>query len=179
MYPNSNSLLISAQDIKGYGVLDINVGEDILTPIVKYVQDEVIHNLIGTSLYDKLLDLIRTDEIKDEENEKYKELLDGYIFHIMAWKVKAECCVDFSEKVRNFGVGRVSDDRVYPDSWNDTQKVAAYFHNRADKYIIELSKFLGCNCNCFPELNHFNKWWEKKPGKNTVVHSSIYFPKDC
>lgn len=177
MYPNNDNLLISVQDIKGFGVLDSNVAEHQLLPIVKHIQDEVVHNLIGTCLYEKLLDLIATEEIRTAENEKYKELLDGYIFHIMAWKVKAESCVDMSYKVRNIGTATISDDRAYPASFSDTQKISAYFHNRADKYVIELGKFLSCNCRCFPELRCCENWWDKKPNPTSGRHSSIYFPK--
>lgn len=178
MYPDNRSLLVSIDDIKAFGVIDINVHEHVLQPIAMYVQDEVIHNLIGTRLYEKLMELVETDEIDLDENECYKQLLRGYIFKIMAWKIKAESCLDLSEKVRNFGVGRVSDDRVYPDTYNDMQKTKRNFHDRADKYVVELGNFLSCNCNCFPELKEHTKWWEKPANPDSGTHTYIYFPSN-
>lgn len=179
MYPNNNELLVSVNDLKNFGVLDANINEHMCLPVVKYVQDEVIHNIIGTKLYEKLMQLIKDDTISLEENECYHELLNGYIFHIMAWKVKAEICIDVAEKVRNIGVGRVADDRFYPNSMAETKKAQNEFHIRADKYVTELGKWFTCKCSCFPELSDIASWWEKKPNESYPTNSFIYFPDDC
>lgn len=177
MYPNYNTLLVSVNDMKGIGILDANLDERTLLPVVKYVQDEMVHNLIGTKLYERLIGLIDTGEINLPANEHYKELLRGYIFYIMGWKVKAEACVDLNKQVRNFGVGTVSDDRVNPDGWSDMLKTSRFFHARADKYVAELARFIRCNCRCFPELDQKVKWWEKAPEQSPSMRSFIYFPK--
>lgn len=179
MYPNSNTLLVTTNALKSFGVFDTNINEHTVLPIIKYVQDEVVHNVIGTQLYEKLLDLINTDTVNVVNNECYKELLDGYLFYIMAWKVKAHLQLDIHEKTRNAGSVRVSDDRVYPNSYQDVQKIADQYHERGNKYLIELGKYLRCQCanGCFPELRYFdNCWWEKSPNESNPTHQHIYFP---
>lgn len=176
MFPNTTTLLISPSDIKNFGLLDINVDEHICTSTIKLTQDKWIRRIIGDKLLNKLIALIDSEEINLIENECYKELLDGYIFHIMAWHTLGELCMRLAEKVRNFGVGRVSDDRVYPDQFDDHRKVARWYHDQADLYTTNLAEFLTCKCSCFPELKEVHEWWEKKPEKSNITHSFIYFP---
>lgn len=178
MYPNSNTLLVNSNALKSHGFIDKNIDEHTILPVIKYVQDEVVHNVIGTALYEKLLELINNKTINEEVNECYKELLDGYLFYIMGWKIKAHMQLDFHEKTRNAGSVRVSDDRVYPNTYSDVTKIADQYHARGNKYMIELGKWLSCGCKseCFPELRHIENWWDKPVNASNPTHQYIFFP---
>lgn len=176
MYPNNRQLLISINDIKNAGILDKNIDETVALAAANRVQDRIIRDLLGSRLYESLISMIIDESIYTEENEKYKELLDGYIFYIMAYRIKGELALDLNEKVRNFGVGRTSDDRVYPNSFQDLQQVRREYYDIADGYIVDLASLLKCHCNCFPELREFHHWWEKRPGSPT--HSYFYVPSN-
>lgn len=175
-YPNENVLLCSISDIKSWGILDENANEKLLLSALKYEQDEIIHNVIGSKLYDRLISLIASGDINKSELSVYKELLEGYIFFILAWRIRGEWAFICAEKSRNQGTG-VSDGNYFRNnSITDIYKVKDHFNNKADKYIIELEKWLCHNWKLIPELREFTHWWEKRPTKGNRS-SLIYFPK--
>lgn len=176
-YPDNLQLLVSAANIKSFNALDINDDEHFLLPIVKFTQDEVVHTLLGTPLFEKLLQLIDTDEIAAEENSIYKKMLDGYIFHIMAWRVKAEYTFQTAVKSRNFGTGFSNDSYLQNTVVTDAFKTRDYYKSISDKYVLEFGRWLCGHADEIPELSYAPEWWEKKPLGDTQTSDFIYFPK--
>lgn len=176
-FADDMTLLIQPDGIKALGLMDRNLDESDVKPVIKFVQDDSIQNLIGTRLLQKLLDLVSSGEICNEGNECYKELLDGYLKWILAWNVMAECHVTFYTKLRNAGVVTVRDNYIQPVSYQDMKKIAADYHDKADSYKVKLQRYLSCECSCFPELRGVEAWWEKRPDKVNGTHSPIFFPK--
>lgn len=175
-YPNNLELLVSASNMKSFGVLDMNDDEHVLLPITKRIQDGVIHNILGTVLLEKLLTLIRTDEIVLDENAIYKQMLDGYIFHIMAWAVRAEYAVETAIKSRNFGTGTSNDSYLQNSILTDVFKIRDYYKSQSDKYVLEFGEWLCGHADEIPELSFIENWWEKKPLNDTQTSDFIYFP---
>lgn len=176
-FADDMTLLISPDAIKALGVMDKNLDDKHISPVIKFVQDDSIQNLVGTRLYQKLLELVRDKEICSEGNECYNEILSGYLKWILAWNVVAQCHVTHYTKLRNAGVITVSDSNIQPVSYETMKKIASDFHDMADLYKVKLQKYLSCNCSCFPELKGVNEWWEERPDKVNGTHTPFYFPK--
>lgn len=174
-YTNDMMLLIAPDTLKSLGVIDANLDEKSLAPIIKFVQDDILQNILGTKLYDNLLELAGTDLICQEGYECYKELLDGFIKWILAWAVMAECYTVFHTKLRNAGAVRITDNNIVPVSYSDMKKVAQDARDKADSYIVKLQKYLTCNYKCFPELKGCGCYGEKSPDKINGTGSPFYF----
>lgn len=169
-------LLVSVDTIKSLGVLDRNLSEQNIAPVIKFVQDDTIQNLIGSRLYERLLFLVDNDSICDEGNECYLELLNGYLKWILAWQVRAQCNLVFHSQLRNAGVINMVDSSFTPISYSDMKKNKADISDMADSYIEMLKRYLSCNCGCFPELKGIDEWWQISPDIKNVTNSPIYFP---
>ena len=70
-----NVLLISEETIKKYSLVSDNLDGKYLYSAIQTAQLVDLDILIGTALLNKLQDLVQTNQIKDEVNKHYKELL--------------------------------------------------------------------------------------------------------
>ncbi|WP_455649924.1 DUF6712 family protein [Enterocloster citroniae] len=138
------------------------------------MQDEIIENVIGTCLYDKLIDLIRCDRLDCPENSIYKELLDKYLFKIFAYAVQAELSIPKSFKVRNAGTIQQASDNMQQVGLSDIKYLNSWYRNKADLYINRTIMFLKCNKKCIPELCHCAcSWCDVKPDSIDPLTSSL------
>lgn len=171
----SDVYLVDFEKLKANSVLDRNVSNDDIRLIVKLVQDEVIENVIGTHLFDRLKGLIISEEIGLERFSQYRELLDDYLFWIFAWRVPAELMIVKSYKVRNIGTVQQIADQVAQAPMSELESVRAEYRGNADKYVLNTIKFLKCNRECFPELEYCAcDWCAVRPfGKE--LSTPIYF----
>lgn len=176
-FANDMTLLISPDAIKALGVFDKNLDERHIKPVIKFVQDDSIQNLIGTRLYQKLLELVASNTICQDENKCYSDLLNGYLKWILTWSVVAQCHITHFLKLRNAGTITIGDTNFSPTSYETMKKVASDYYDKADSYIVKLQRYLSCNCSCFPELRGVEAWWEQSPDKTNGTHSPIYFPR--
>lgn len=176
------TLLISPAMIKSLGPLDSNLNEDTIKAVIKYSQDTKIQQLLGTPLYVKLLHLIEDKEVCDAGNECFKELLDGYVKWILAWKVKGELVLDFSAKLRNAGVKYVVDANLQTPTTSDLWAIQQKWFDRADSYIVKLQNYMRCKNECFAEYQTYDCGWccsdENAPDHTNGTHNPFFFPKN-
>lgn len=166
-------LLVSENSLKEYFYLDESIQGEFLTPAVVYVQDQIVESLLGTSLFKKLLELIQGETINDEENWCYKELLDGYLFNLIAYSVLAEIQVPLTFQTRNKGNVRSSDEHVAPSAMEETKYTTDFYTQRANYYRSRIYNYLKCNCDCFPELKDCPLYGELKPKTCDPVSSGL------
>lgn len=180
-YSTNMTLLISPDAIKTLGVFDRNLNERQISPVIKLVQDSKIQSLIGTRLYERLLEMVEAGEVCDDGNECYAELLNGHLKWILAWLVASRCAVMFYTDIRNAGVITPTDTNFTPVSYETMKKVAADYADNADTYIAQLQRYLTCSCGCFPELREVTRWWEQSADTTNVTDTPFYFPnrKKC
>lgn len=174
-----NVFLVSENSLKAANYIDYNIKGEVLIPAITFVQDDIVENLLGTKLYEKLLSLINSDTINESENSKYKELLDGYLFKLIAYSVIAELQVPLSYQTRNKGNVQSSDERVSNAFMTEVKYTENHYRNRADLYRIRLSDYLYCNNKDFPELKESVKFWQKRAGSGDKFGSNFYFGDVC
>lgn len=158
------TFLASEKNLKKTGLVDRNIDGNILLTAMQYTQDEIVKNCIGKCLFAKLISLIATGEIDLPENAKYKYLLDEFIFNIMLYGVMAYIQVPLSLKTRNKGNISTGGEYISNSSYGNIRYVQNEYQNRADKYNIELSRYLCENYSDYPELNCgcCNYGWKRK-----------------
>lgn len=141
--------LISTATMKKNSVVNNNVDDMYLLPSIEIAQDAGLQPLIGTKLYNKLMDLVEDSSITGAT--EYKYLLDEYITPYLINKATADIIIPLSYKMRNQGVVQQTSEYTYSPSLKDTQYVIQNYENKANFYGNRLSDYLKANRKKFPE----------------------------
>ena len=142
-------LLISEKTLKENGVINNNVDNMYIFPAIHYAQDAGLQPLIGTKLYNRLMDMVEDGTIGN--NEDYKYLLDEYITPFLLNKVTAEIQIPLAFKLRNQGVVQQTGENTYVPSLKDMQYETQNYENKANFYSNRLSDYLRANRSKYPE----------------------------
>lgn len=141
--------LVSEATMKKNSVVNNNVDGMYLLPAIEYAQDNGLQTLIGTKLYNKVMDLVEDGSITGATDYKY--LLDEYITPYLVNKVTADIQIPLAFKVRNQGVLQQTGDNTYVPSMKDIQFVIQHYQNQADFYGNRMSDYLRANRLKYPE----------------------------
>ena len=116
------------------------------------VQDRYIHSICGTALYDKILSLIPTGELKNDiAFIEYKKLVDDYLTDVLFNYVLAELPMANQYKYVNKGVViRTSENTTTPD-FKELESVMAFYRGYAEWYAERAINYLTANSTLFPE----------------------------
>lgn len=144
-------LLTSEAFVKSNSNISDNTSTKFIVPAIRESQDTELREVIGTSLLDKLCDLVKNDEVDDPLNAPYKELL-GKVQYFMLYVVLSKLCMLLNFKLDNIGVYSTNDDNAYSVKVEDTFTVQNYYVNQADHYRLLLQQYLLKNRQYFPEL---------------------------
>lgn len=145
----SKCFLISEATMKKNSVVNNNVDGMYLLPAIDFAQDAGLQPIIGTKLYNKLMDLVEDGSIVQAPDYKY--LLDEYITPYLVNKVTADIQIPLSFKLRNQGVVQQTDTNTYVPSMKDIQYVIQNYENKANFYSNRMSDYLRANRSKYPE----------------------------
>lgn len=155
--------LISTEFLKAHTIINNNVTDELLNNAIFEAQVIHIQQTIGTKLYEKLLTLVRTNDIHQPQYADYKNLLDGYVMECTAYWALYECLPYIRYKVVNKGV------ETQNSEWSngvDSQELNRLQESIADKaqfFTRRLSDFILQNRNLYPEYIMNNKIDELHP----------------
>lgn len=141
--------LVSEATMKKNSVVNNNVDGMYLLPAIEFAQDAGLQPIIGTKLYNKLMDLVENGSITGSTDYKY--LLDEYITPYLVNKVTADIQIPLSFKLRNQGVVQQTDANTYVPSMKDIQYVIQNYENKANFYSNRMSDYLRANRSKYPE----------------------------
>ena len=149
----TNILLISEDTLKTYSHLNDNVFGKSLTPAIITAQDIYLQKFLGSCLYKKVLELVKSGEIRNENYAMYKELLDNYIANFLIYQTLANLIPEISTKITNMGLVTSSDEHVQNVTQGERDLVMGQYQKYADAYCKMMQDFLKENRDSFPELN--------------------------
>ena len=149
----TNILLISEDTLKTYSHLNDNVFGKSLTPAIITAQDIYLQKFLGSCLYKKVLELVKSGEIRNENYAMYKELLDSYITNFLIYQTLANLIPEISTKITNMGLVTSSDEHVQNVTQGERDLVMGQYQKYADAYCKMMQDFLKENRDSFPELN--------------------------
>ena len=144
-------LLISEQTLKSNGVINNNVDGMYILPAIDYAQDAGLQPIIGTKLYNKLMDLVSDGCIQQETD--YKVLLDEYVTPYLLNKVTADIQIPLNYKLRNQGVVQNQTENTIVPTMKDLQYVIQNYEYKAVFYGNRLSDYLMANKSKFTEYS--------------------------
>ena len=149
----TNILLISEDTLKTYSHLNENIWGKSLTPAIITAQDIYLQKFLGSCLYKKVLELVKSGEIRNENYAMYKELLDSYITNFLIYQTLANLIPEISTKITNMGLVTSSDEHVQNVTQGERDLVMGQYQKYADAYCKMMQDFLKENRDSFPELN--------------------------
>ena len=149
----TNILLISEDTLKTYSHLNDNVWGKSLTPAIITAQDIYLQKFLGSCLYKKVLELVKSGEIRNENYVMYKELLDNYIANFLIYQTLANLIPEISTKITNMGLVTSSDEHVQNVTQGERDLVMGQYQKYADAYCKMMQDFLKEDRDSFPELN--------------------------
>lgn len=165
--------LISEQTLKTRTVLNNNVDVAFIAPAIRTAQDMGLQPLIGTKLFNKLKDLVATNDIVEEEYSDYKKLLDEYVTPFLEWKAIADIQLSLVFKLRNQGVVSQVGENVYNPSLRDIQYLIQNYENKANFYGSRLSDYLKANNSKYPEYLKIDSCADM-PSNKGAYNTGIY-----
>lgn len=164
-------LLISEQYIKTNSIINNNVDGMYLCPAIETAQDMGLQPLIGTKLYNKIMDLVEDSSISGATD--YKLLLDEYILPYLLNKVTADIQLPLSFKMRNQGVIQQTGENTYIPSMKDVQYMVQHYQNQADFYGNRMTDYLRANRSKYPEYCSIDSCADM-PSNGGAYNTGIY-----
>lgn len=148
---SANILMISEQSFKDFTIASNNIDLKNLTQIIKMTQDRYIHPLIGSALYNKILDLINTGDITLVGNAKYKTLLDSFLTDTLFNYVLGELPMAMQYKFVNKGVLKKTSENSEQPTFAELQSISKYYQGYAEWYAERTINYLTANAETYPE----------------------------
>lgn len=152
-----NVLLTSPDFVRLNSNISDNVNSKVLATAIREVQEDELQEILGQLLFEKLQDLVESGEISNEENSKYKELLDKAQMFI-TYRVIAEIIVMLNMKIDNAGLIQTRDENMDYMGLDDTMTMKNYYDTKASHYAYLLQNYLMEHLTEIPELTECQAW---------------------
>ena len=136
---SQNVLLISDEILKDRTTIHGNIDAKLLYPEIKAAQDMYIHPILGTALFDKIIDDIDTT---GTTTGAYKTLLDDYIVDALLYYTLASLPEALSYQFWNKGVVRKQGDNTELPTMSELIDISNRYRIRAEWYAERMNKYL-------------------------------------
>lgn len=156
-------LLTNIENIKATTNISDNVNGKVLQVALVEAQNIDLQEIIGTTLLDKLKELVRRGEVTLPGNEVYHGLMD-IIQIYLAYCTVTKAIIPLTYKIDNAGVVQTTDDNITALQIDDVYNISEYYKKRADyygsriqMYILEHRSELDiCDCDCYKISTHLD-----------------------
>lgn len=172
-------LLISWAKVKQYTDINNNLDADLIRNNIRESQDIELQRVIGTVLYEKMLNLVESGEINDSGNAAYKTLLDSYIQDMLLYSSYYYILESTFIRTRNDGL-------LIPQGGDNTIAVDRTVYemrrksvrNKFEYYSDRLSRFINEKQGDYPELNDNDFLYQQQPDYGTQFTSPVVFSEN-
>ena len=137
----AKALFLSETALKAATVLNENIDIKILKPIIKKVQELRILELMGTALYEDMMNKIDADPDLSS-SPTYKTLLDDYIQPCMIQYCVCDSTPELLFKFMNVGLNKKSTDNTQAVSYDEALKMIQRYQADAEIYQNRLINYL-------------------------------------
>lgn len=168
-------LWITEDYVKDNTILNENIDWRLAQPILILVQDQYIHPILGTALFDEIADEIYANSVSANN----QTLLNRYIRKTIMWYLLSELVPILKYRMRNKGVMTSNSENSQPATLEEIQKLQSDFKNKAEWYAEMCTKFLRENSSTY--TNYFANTVNSDdlvPNGNNFT-SSIFLDDNC
>ena len=144
-------LLCTREDIMTRTSLSGNIDMDKITPFIKTAQDIHVQSMLGTKLYDKILEDIGDDDL----TATYEALVVNYVKPVLIHYAVADFLAFHAYSVENGGIYKHTSDSGEVVSKAEVDRLVQKQRDIGDHYRDFLVKHLSLNNDLYPEFNDY------------------------
>jgi len=144
--------LISTNYLKDNSTINLNVEDSLIKNAILEGQRINIQQMLGTSLYDKIIELVGDDSIDDSINVNYKSLLTTYIQPCLTYWAQYHSIPFLNYKINNKNIGQQSSENTEPAELDEVKYLTSLVKDKAEFYTELGTKYLKKNTTLFPEF---------------------------
>lgn len=130
-----------------------NIDMDKITPFIKTAQDIHIQGLLGTKLYDKILQDIDEDDL----SSTYESFVLEYVKPVLIHYAVADFLAFHAYSVENGGIYKHSSDTGEIVSKSEVDRLVQKQRDIGDHYRDFLTKHLSLNNDLYPEYSEYQE----------------------
>lgn len=168
------AFFISEEKLKQNSLINENVDDKIIRPLLIMVQDMYIQPAIGSGLYNELINQIDNSTLTAANIT----LITDYIQSSVIWWIMAEAPMSITYKFRNKGVQTQNSDNSSPASIEDLISVADNYKYKAEWYTKRLSNFLYANSITYPLFLNAGNAYDTIHSNNQIYQSGMMLDED-
>lgn len=135
-----NVLIMSVDMLKQRTGIHSNTDSKIIYPEIKAAEDLYIEPILGTALYDKIINDINVSGTPIGAD--YVTLVDRYILDTLQNYTLSSLCLVASFQIWNKGLLRKSGEDMDVPTMSDLVDISNFYKNRAEIYASRLMKYL-------------------------------------
>jgi len=162
-------LFISEAKLKDSTAINLNVDVNLLLPYVRQAQKLYVETKLGTTLTQKLKDLITAGTIGNVGNEAYKTLVDDYIGDMLPNWAFYHAIPFLRFKIENGNIYSKTSETGNSLSTEEAQHLREEVRNTAEYYTERLIDYVTNNTTSFPEYNT-NSGSDVNPDQNAYYN---------
>jgi len=175
----TNTFLLSEVKLREFTDLDNNVDSALIKNAIRESQDIKLQSVIGTLLYEKIMDLVDSGDIDTPTYSNYKALLDNYIQDFLVYAAYWYALDAIYLRSRNNGLikpnGGENSDAVDRSLYNLKRQSV---ENKLEFYSQKLTEYIIEEETQFPELNDSNKLYEQNPDYSNKYGAPFAFRRN-
>ena len=165
----TTTLFIAPDFLKQTTVIEQNIDAKIVTEAIIEAQDLYILPLLGTALYDRVI-----DEIDSVVSANIKTLLDDHIQRTLKWYVLDELTDFLTFRYVNKAVMKKSSENSTAIETVDAVRMSALMRNKAEIYADRMKDFLCEERVAYPEYHNPGSRADTIRPKRQVYETSIF-----
>lgn len=135
-----NVLIMSAELFKNRTAIHTNIDEKLLYPEIKAAEDMYIHPILGTALYNKIINDINVSGTP--LGASYVTLVNDYVLDALQNYVLSQLPMSLPFQFWNKGILRKQSDDSELPTMSELVDVSNYYKNRAEFYATRLTRYL-------------------------------------
>lgn len=143
--------LISVSKLKEKSYISSNVDDTLISTMITRVQDTVFESILGSKLFNHLLQAIDNSTLNPNEIE----LVDKYITPCLIASVEVRAVEMTTLELRQVGLSKVNAEGVNSVSDNEMNRTTNSLKKDYNFYRERLIRFLKLNREVYPEYNSY------------------------
>lgn len=162
--------LIDIDSLKKLSLINANVEVSAIRPVLKRSQDMYVEPILGSALYERLLDGVENSNLTANE----LILVNDYIAIVLSIACEIRMGNAITNEIRNIGLGNATGPNFQAANINGIEREKDISYKDLTFYKNRLKRYLCENESLYPLYNSTNLYGVKKEGK-TNSYSQNFF----
>lgn len=148
MAGGATTVFIGTQYLRDNSIINDNVDEKVLGPLIRLAQDKYIQAIVGSNLYNALILQVIAGSVTGD----YKILLEEYIMPTLIQYAVYESIPYLNFKFRNKSISKQTSDTSVPVELAELSYMRENVQSTAQFYAERMSVYLRLNSTLYPEF---------------------------